>query len=413
MMLAPIQQKTIFSLFVFIIFLIVLEIVLNIIHFYKIPAQQFEISRNNNTFRILTLGESTTDDFGVDGVISWPRQLEKMLTSKNYNVKVYNLGKSATTSNAILNNIDEYLELFQPQLVISMMGINDSNQWIINLPNTFIGRLKIYRLYTYLIHLIKIKLSYKYIDDIDDKGIASEVKIKYKPLYYDEKKLHNILQNKSLSEKAQIRSALACNIFNNVGLDESSETDKIVNLEIALSSIQDGYYTICAFGTALQLLAKLNRCDEVIRQTEKFITKGGLLETRSLVIAQDCFNESNLSQLLNQNQEMLSLKHIKHAPTKENYLNLNTRITNLGATHILMQYPTLQNNLNQYVENPRLSIIHYNYESFKTALKTNKYYDIFVDQFAGEFGHCTNLGNSIIANSLLPKVVAIIDQKLN
>ena len=36
---------------------------------------------------------------------------------------------------------------------------------------------------------------------------------------------------------------------------------------------------------------------------------------------------------------------------------------------------------------------------FKEALKKGRYEDYFIDRFAGDFGHCTPLGNKIIADN--------------
>lgn len=41
-----------------------------------------------------------------------------------------------------------------------------------------------------------------------------------------------------------------------------------------------------------------------------------------------------------------------------------------------------------------------NEENFRDALKTNDYTDLFRDNFAGDFGHCTDKGNRLIAENL-------------
>ena len=38
---------------------------------------------------------------------------------------------------------------------------------------------------------------------------------------------------------------------------------------------------------------------------------------------------------------------------------------------------------------------------FKNALKDKPYNDLFTDQFGGDFGHCTNLGNTMIAENII------------
>ncbi len=50
-----------------------------------------------------------------------------------------------------------------------------------------------------------------------------------------------------------------------------------------------------------------------------------------------------------------------------------------------------------------------NEKIFKEAFKTQKISDIFKDLFAGDFGHCTDLGNKMIANNLAETIKKLIN----
>ncbi len=82
------------------------------------------ISNEKGNYRILCLGESTTALGGED---SYPSQLEKALNeqTKGKNFSVINKGLVSTTTDYILAHADQNLDLYKPQLVIIMMGIND------------------------------------------------------------------------------------------------------------------------------------------------------------------------------------------------------------------------------------------------------------------------------------------------
>lgn len=82
------------------------------------------LSFNQNEYRILCLGESTTALGGED---SYPSQLEQMLNLKSPEKKftVINEGIISTTTNTILANLDQNLARYKPQMVVLMMGIND------------------------------------------------------------------------------------------------------------------------------------------------------------------------------------------------------------------------------------------------------------------------------------------------
>lgn len=88
------------------------------------------LPKDAQSIRILTLGESTTADFygeeSRETVQAWPRQLEVKLAEQGAGVRVYNLGRTATTTSGILSRLPEQLDQYRPQIVISMMGINDS-----------------------------------------------------------------------------------------------------------------------------------------------------------------------------------------------------------------------------------------------------------------------------------------------
>ena len=75
-------------------------------------------------YRILVLGESTTE---MGGDSAWPKQLEKILNEKIPNKKfaVINKGKSGTNSYRILSEIEDNLNEYKPDMVITMMGLND------------------------------------------------------------------------------------------------------------------------------------------------------------------------------------------------------------------------------------------------------------------------------------------------
>ncbi|MEQ1878186.1 MAG: GDSL-type esterase/lipase family protein, partial [Bdellovibrionia bacterium] len=89
---------------------------------------------DSEKLRILTIGESTTADRFDDPGYAWPRQLEQKLTQSGLKARVYNLGVAGTTSSFILERLGEQVDLFQPHIVISMIGINDSLVFVASSP---------------------------------------------------------------------------------------------------------------------------------------------------------------------------------------------------------------------------------------------------------------------------------------
>ena len=54
-----------------------------------------------------------------------------------------------------------------------------------------------------------------------------------------------------------------------------------------------------------------------------------------------------------------------------------------------------------------------NEKIFKDALMEKKYDEIFEDQFAGDSGHCTKLGNTMIAKNIVKTLEKMLNLKLN
>jgi len=105
--------------------------------------------KQKGAYRILCLGESTT---ACGGNESYPAQLETILNSYGLGIKfsVINKGIPGTSTKFISEQIEGYLEKYRPNMVITMMGINDQdqeyNQSLVRLktPNrTFIDNFKI------------------------------------------------------------------------------------------------------------------------------------------------------------------------------------------------------------------------------------------------------------------------------
>jgi len=123
--------KTLATIFLGLIFVFIFfETIL--FAFGKLENQTRKVQNNfskTDEFVILALGESTTVpiyDFNMKDY-SWPAILEKLLNEiiLEQEVKVINEGIESIDSNKILSDLERNIEKYDPDLVISMMGIND------------------------------------------------------------------------------------------------------------------------------------------------------------------------------------------------------------------------------------------------------------------------------------------------
>jgi tetratricopeptide (TPR) repeat protein len=109
--------------------LIVLEILLRLGGYViSVPQKMHNditgnaVAEGNRTYVILALGESTT----AGGSDSWPAQLEEILNNKSKTrFRVFNEGLAGTNTAFILQRCEGNIQKYHPDMVISMMGVND------------------------------------------------------------------------------------------------------------------------------------------------------------------------------------------------------------------------------------------------------------------------------------------------
>jgi lysophospholipase L1-like esterase len=82
---------------------------------------------SGGAFRILCIGDSNTYGTGVERVETYPAQLQRFLneTPGATRFQVTNLGVPGSNSAQVRNRLPQYLELYDPDLVIVLIGVND------------------------------------------------------------------------------------------------------------------------------------------------------------------------------------------------------------------------------------------------------------------------------------------------
>lgn len=131
------MRKKIFITLIKILFILIsFELLLWILSWFSLNIAKTRIKEivSDANYRIVCIGESTiagdgASDFKKQHLISkfnFPTQLQKIINEKHPDrkVKVINLGISGVNSNQILKNINYYLNLFSPDLVILLAGNN-------------------------------------------------------------------------------------------------------------------------------------------------------------------------------------------------------------------------------------------------------------------------------------------------
>jgi tetratricopeptide (TPR) repeat protein len=107
----------------FILFFVLVECLLQVTSFAMTTLKDMRNQaaiKNKGDYVILCLGESTTDG-------QWPPFLEEYLERSGIGIDftVIDKGRMSTNTTEIFNSLAQYLEEYSPDMVITMMGIND------------------------------------------------------------------------------------------------------------------------------------------------------------------------------------------------------------------------------------------------------------------------------------------------
>lgn len=169
------KKNLFFSLITIIFLFLFFEVILNLgsFFYFYIYSNLDNPKIDEDAFRILFLGESTTEGAFIDKPEedAYPAQVEKILQSKHPEIKIcsYNQGIGGIETAAILRNLDRNMIKYKPHLVILMAGNNNhcfqgnksftDTQQPSYLVRLYSG-LKVYRLVTFIKDIPILSSSY-------------------------------------------------------------------------------------------------------------------------------------------------------------------------------------------------------------------------------------------------------------
>jgi lysophospholipase L1-like esterase len=104
-----------------------------LLHISSYVSQNFLAREQQNNWltpnlRIVAMGDSNTYGLYLDRKDSYPKQLESIWNAahKNKPIEVINLGYPGASSSRLVANFGEVIRQFQPDIVLVMIGTNDS-----------------------------------------------------------------------------------------------------------------------------------------------------------------------------------------------------------------------------------------------------------------------------------------------
>ncbi|CBW26467.1 hypothetical protein BMS_1623 [Halobacteriovorax marinus SJ] len=373
---------------------------------------------NPSKTKILVLGESTSVNYL--GHTSWPTQLQEILNNKDKEVSVINKAKAGTNTFALKKSLKYNLAKYDPDIVITLMGINDLSPYNIN-PNrkSFIDsmkRLRVFKLFSEVLKVIDPFLMDYQVHYLDRENHLL-------CLFHDHPK--NLLSDslRDLEEKdvnqyinsvedriteprdQAIQLAYMAQKYNRHKMHSASEAT------IPLKLLEESLIRASNINIALdQYLYYLNQTKQYDRcfMASKFVDKNKKVLTYfTLRRLYECYAKSKIENKKEIWKKLLShfkleYKQIKKSDefTMNNYRKIGQILEKSEIPFIAIQYPNLPiSQIKNYFEDsdiePNLFIS--NQRNFQEKLEEHSYDTLFTDNFAGDFGHLTTKGHRVIA----------------
>ena len=305
-------------------------------------------------YRILCVGESTTADMLFLGKESYPAQLERILNERateGVSFTVINGGVPATTTNVILAELPKNLEQHHPDIVVTMMGINDdltgvNDKGFINSISQVSDNLRVWRV--------------------------------AKVIYYAWLNPHALMENADPAAK---------------GSDNS--TMLLLRFKTAWDGVIEGHYAEA----------------EALMKPMLNYEKWPIVKSRAHgIMAVLNWQRGDERKAENYHQRFLELESlIPRSKTVHNYRELQRILREHKIPLVAVQYPALPiGPLRQMIEPAPGMVFVDNEQTFLQAIKTQPVGKVFRDLFGGIFGHMTPYGNDLLAENVARGVLELV-----
>lgn len=390
----------------------------------KSLSQSYRITKDDGRrFRILTLGESTTAEY-FSGLNSWPRQLEKRLNQAGISARIYNEGHVGTNSTVILKNLDDYLNTYDPHLVISMMGIND-----VPAPPPSVIPLVQWTKKLYALHTMRLFqwLYFRASSALDCK-IDSDTILAHEYVAAVDR-LFNSARTQSVSAiEGELSYLVPGRTQRALALTRISQKFRPEWGQTAASELRSLEFSERAWAlspgnlwVALQYIQILEKTKPKAPPTK--LAFDALMKCKYNIPDPLLVGLASLARAMGSSEHRDFFASKGHSidsgfihPLPGNYHSLHAAVRQQGRILIAMQYPTLPvQDLESLFRNVSVNnsqgtrdLYFISLEkTFRNSMESRGYDYLFEDRFRGSWGHLTAAGNELIANSLVPTILSI------
>lgn len=347
-------------MFKIILILILLEIGLRIsghLHLaYRDWTNPIE-SEQDDYYKILVFGDSIT--YGDNASTSWPAQLENILNQARSETKFKVFNKAVRGDNTldISSKLDSHLEKYDPQMVITMMGITD-NEIVVedgeiaeSETTRYLKDFRTYKLSEFLVSSLKEKIVNLTGWRKNEREPGEENKINEEDKIKKEIELIKINMSESVEKDLWLGK-----LYQKIGQHEEAERKYIKILNQSPKNADAAFQLVLnyldwdRFGSAKSVFKSANLNVDEIHQSEIFVEKGiallnenKFLEAEFTLKTATIMNPSNTQPyfvlgVLNTRQnrfieaEEMFQRTLSTLKTQSEVLNLHKIYTGLGQS---------------------------------------------------------------------------------
>ena len=342
-----------------------------------------------NEYSVLALGESTTRGFGQK---PFPMILEEELNARPFGrrFRVVNAGYTSQPSLVLSRLLPNLIERVDPHMVVLMLGINDQFYFSETEPRWLGLDAELLLLGSHFYKLLRLvwfnlwaRIGGARVDDLD------AFRASFERAYAEW--MQGSLANPEQRFLDFVQTARESGRRGDSGLE-----------------VPDAYlrYYLNAYLALGEVYLGSQRTEEAIALYEEAIELHPDSEffQRALSGVYSEIGEPELAAVYRERSQELADRRVLHA-TRIAFRELRETLAETDLEIAVMQYPLrpLAPLARLWGNDPRVRFVD-NEAIFRMAIARSGYDALFIDRFAGDFGHCTEDGNRLIAANLLETV---------
>ena len=349
--------------------------------------------RRNGSYKIMCLGESTT-------ARQYPGPLEEILNKRNIGISfsVIDKGIVGTNTFIILSQLKQNLDIYKPDMVIVMAGYNDVGiKYYEDIPEATTWVFQHCSVYRF-IRLIYMHIVKK-LKEQDIRGLGR----------VNPKKSATLSDLRSCHEKAEesLKKDIMLHTQNDTHYLELGwayknqnkllEAEESFKKAIELNPKNDNAYF--ELGWLYREQGKFSQAEEAFKKVIDLNPKNNNAY-RAILLLYETIGKPELAKEYAQKVDRLSLWYYNPA-TVNNYHKLKEILDKRGIRLVCVQYPLRSiEPLKKIFEKDEGVIFVDNESVFREVLKKASYREYFRDMLGGDFGHCTEKGNRLLAQNI-------------